>query len=120
MKASLRLLAASVLIPLISFGPVLSQSSTGSISGTVTDQNNALVQGAKVFGRNTATGFPRPAVTNSSGLYPPICRQIEERCGMNGNIVRKLEQKAIRFPTVSTAKLPTSLPFIPHPQTSPR
>src|SRR6266513_1315440 len=50
-------------------GPAFSQSSTGSISGTVTDQNNAVVLGAKVFGKNTETGFVRSAVTNSSGLY---------------------------------------------------
>src|SRR5262245_65559615 len=50
-------------------GPAFSQSSTGSISGTVTDQNNAVVVGATVLGRNTETGFERPAVTNSSGLY---------------------------------------------------
>jgi hypothetical protein len=50
-------------------GPAFSQSSTGSISGTVTDQNNAVVQGATVLGKNTATGFVRSAVTNSSGLY---------------------------------------------------
>lgn len=69
MKTSLRLLAASVLITLISFGTVFSQSSTGSISGTVTDQNNAVVLGATVFGKNTETGFVRSAVTNSYGLY---------------------------------------------------
>ena len=50
-------------------GSAFSQSSTGSISGTVTDQNNAVVVGATVFGKNTATGFVRRAVTNSSGLY---------------------------------------------------
>ncbi|MCA1600768.1 MAG: TonB-dependent receptor, partial [Acidobacteria bacterium] len=50
-------------------GPAFSQSSTGSISGTVTDQNNAVVLGATVFGTNTETGFVRSAVTNSSGLY---------------------------------------------------
>ena len=50
-------------------GPAFSQSLTGSISGTVTDQNNAVVLGATVFGKNTATGFVRSAVTNSSGLY---------------------------------------------------
>jgi hypothetical protein len=50
-------------------GPIFSQSSTGSISGTVTDQNNAVVVGATVSGRNTATGFKRLAVTNSSGFY---------------------------------------------------
>src|SRR5258705_11392287 len=69
MKPSLRLLASSVLIPLISFGTVFSQSSTGSISGTVTDQNHAVVLGATVFGKNTETGFVRSAITNSSGLY---------------------------------------------------
>src|SRR5436190_6615431 len=50
-------------------GPAFSQSSTGSISGTVTDQNNAVVLGATVIGKNTETGFVRSAVTNSSGLY---------------------------------------------------
>ena len=50
-------------------GPAFSQSSTGSISGTVTDQNNAVVEGAAVLGRNTATGFKRPVITNSSGFY---------------------------------------------------
>src|SRR4030095_15489784 len=50
-------------------GPAFSQSSTGSISGTVTDQNSAVVLGAAVFGKNTETGFVRSAVTNSSGLY---------------------------------------------------
>ena len=50
-------------------GPAFSQSSTGSISGTVTDQNNAVVVGAAVFGKNTETGFVRSVVANSSGLY---------------------------------------------------
>lgn len=51
-------------------GPAFSQTSTGSISGTVTDQSHAVVVGASVVGRNTETGFVRPAaVTNSSGLY---------------------------------------------------
>lgn len=45
------------------------QSSTGSISGTVTDQNNAVVVGARVLGKNRETGFPRAVVTDSSGLY---------------------------------------------------
>ena len=50
-------------------GPAFAQSSTGSISGTVTDQNHAVVLGATVVAKNTATGFVRSAVTNSSGLY---------------------------------------------------
>ena len=51
-------------------GPAHSQTSTGSISGTVTDQDHAVVVGATVVGRNTETGFVRPAaLTNSSGFY---------------------------------------------------
>src|SRR4030095_2149686 len=50
-------------------GPALCQSLTGSISGTVTDQNHSGVLGATVSGKNTETGFVRSAVTNSSGLY---------------------------------------------------
>ena len=50
-------------------GPAFSQSSTGSIVGTVTDQHNAVVVGATVRGKNTLTGFVRSVVTNSSGLY---------------------------------------------------
>jgi hypothetical protein len=51
-------------------GPAFSQTSTGSISGTVTDQDHAVVVGATAVGRNTETGLVRPAaVTNSSGFY---------------------------------------------------
>src|SRR5256714_10018276 len=69
MKTSrvLRIVFLSIVLGCV--GPAFSQSSTGSISGTVTDQNNAVVLGATVIGKNTATGFVRSAVTNSSGLY---------------------------------------------------
>ena len=69
MKTSrvLRIVFLSIVLGCV--GPAFSQSSTGSISGTVTDQNNAVVLGAAVFGKNTETGFVRSAVTNSSGLY---------------------------------------------------
>src|SRR5215471_6614736 len=69
MKTSrvMRMVLLSTVLGCVS--PAFSQSSTGSISGTVTDQNNAVVVGATVLGRNTETGFARLAVTNSSGLY---------------------------------------------------
>ena len=63
----LRIVFLSIMLGCV--GPAFSQSSTGSITGTVTDQNNAVVLGATVFGRNTATGLVRSTVTNSSGLY---------------------------------------------------
>ena len=59
------LIAALLLLPSLA----AAQGTTGSISGTVTDQNNAVVPGAAVFAKNTETRFVRSAVTNSSGLY---------------------------------------------------
>ena len=69
MKTSRVLRIVLLSIGLGCVGPAFSQSSTGSISGTVTDQNNSVVLGATVVGKNTETGFVRSAVTNSSGLY---------------------------------------------------
>ena len=62
-----------IVFPSIVFGcagTTFSQSLTGSISGTVTDQNNAVVQGASVSAKNIATGFVRSEETNSSGVKP--------------------------------------------------
>src|SRR6266851_5998925 len=43
------------------------QSVTGSISGLVTDSQNAAVSGAEVTATNTATGVVGKTQTNSSG-----------------------------------------------------
>ena len=69
MKTSRLMRIAFLSIVLGCVSPAFSQSSTGTISGTVTDQNKAVVEGAKVSAKNTATGLVRFAVTNSSGLY---------------------------------------------------
>lgn len=45
------------------------QSSTASISGTVTDPAQAVVANASVTARNTETGFTRTVQTNSEGRY---------------------------------------------------
>lgn len=42
---------------------------TGSLSGTVTDQNNAVVQGATVTVKNTATNLTRTVTTNEEGRW---------------------------------------------------
>ncbi|MDQ3748953.1 MAG: carboxypeptidase regulatory-like domain-containing protein, partial [Acidobacteriota bacterium] len=69
MKTSLRLLVAPLLIALGGFGTLYSQSSTGSISGTVFDEREAVILGATVTINNTATGFSLSATTNSDGRY---------------------------------------------------
>lgn len=54
---------------LISLQCVLSQTFTGTITGTVTDANGATVAGAKITAKNEATGDVRQVTTNSEGLY---------------------------------------------------
>jgi Carboxypeptidase regulatory-like domain len=50
-------------------GATHGQSSTGSISGIVTDQNQAVIAAATVSIRNTATGFTRSTITTSEDHY---------------------------------------------------
>src|SRR6478672_4696763 len=53
------------LLSATSFGQVLK----GSISGTVTDPQGAVVSGAQVKATNTATGAPLTTTTDGSGLF---------------------------------------------------
>lgn len=46
-----------------------SQSTTGLIQGTVTDQNGAVVSGATVTAKNIGTGFERSVTTNADGFF---------------------------------------------------
>lgn len=55
---------------LLSFSPqVLAQSTTGSISGNVTDEQQAAIPNATVTARNTETSTTRTAQTDSEGRY---------------------------------------------------
>ena len=50
--------------------PALGQGRvTGTISGMVSDQGGAVVQGAKVTALNTSTGFKQETVTGADGFY---------------------------------------------------
>ena len=48
---------------------VFAQGTTGQISGTVTDPNGAVVQGASVSVTQIGTGLTRQATTGSEGIY---------------------------------------------------
>ncbi|HEX7361785.1 MAG TPA: carboxypeptidase-like regulatory domain-containing protein [Bryobacteraceae bacterium] len=45
------------------------QTTNGQISGSVTDTSGAVIPGAKVVARNTATGVTYATVTNHSGVF---------------------------------------------------
>jgi hypothetical protein len=46
-----------------------SQSTTGTLQGTVVDQNGAVLSGASVTVRNVNTGFERTVTSNSDGFF---------------------------------------------------
>ena len=48
---------------------LLAQTSSGSISGTVSDPNGAVVPGAKVVATHVPTGRDYTNVTSQAGLY---------------------------------------------------
>jgi hypothetical protein len=54
---------------LSSFTSALAQTETGSISGTVVDEKQAVIAGASVTARNPQTGFSRTVQTDSDGRY---------------------------------------------------
>jgi hypothetical protein len=64
-RFSILILAAMLLTSAAAFG----QSDSGSISGTVKDQNGAIVPGAAVTAKNQRTGEERTSTTNTDGTF---------------------------------------------------
>src|SRR4051794_17634920 len=50
-------------------GTLLAQRTTGTISGTITDQTGAIVPGSQVMATETATAAATRATANSEGFY---------------------------------------------------
>lgn len=48
---------------------VLAQGQTGTVSGVVVDQSEAVIPGAKVILKNTQTGVTRELSTNEQGIF---------------------------------------------------
>src|SRR4029450_12918930 len=49
--------------------PLLAQTTTGTISGTVADPGGALIPGAMVTATNEATGESRSTLTSETGTF---------------------------------------------------
>lgn len=56
-------------VALVAAITVSAQTSRGTVSGSVTDPNGAVVAGAEVELKNSATNYVRTVTTNDSGLY---------------------------------------------------
>lgn len=69
-KFRLLLLAAALLtLAVRTTIPVLAQNPTGSIKGTITDQQGAVIQNATITVTNKATGTVRTATSGADGIY---------------------------------------------------
>src|SRR6266536_2241181 len=62
-------LLAGLLCALSAPGLAQSLGSAGTVSGTVTDPNNAAIKGATVVIQNSVTGYRRTATTDSGGVF---------------------------------------------------
>ncbi len=62
-------IAIFLAVLLHSFAGAQSQATTGTLQGTVTDPNGAVVSGATVTVRNLETGFERTVTSNSDGFF---------------------------------------------------
>jgi len=62
-------LAAAFFVLLLAVAPVLSQTTTGTISGVVRDESGAVLPGVAVTAASQDTGAKRDAVTDDSGYF---------------------------------------------------
>ena len=71
MNRKLRYIAAffAVTLALVWCIPSLGQVVKGSISGSVTDPQGAVVSGAQVKAKNVETGVVNTTTTDSAGIY---------------------------------------------------
>lgn len=69
MRTSFRHLSLLCVLLAFAAAPAAAQSTTGSIQGTVRDNQNAIVPGATVTVRNVETNATRTVVTDGGGVY---------------------------------------------------
>ena len=70
MRISIRAIVGFLLLALVALPlTVHAQATTGTISGTVTDESKAVLPGVTVVVRNTETGATRALVTDERGGF---------------------------------------------------
>src|SRR5215831_3570128 len=69
MRRTLLIPAALLALVFFASAPLFSQSSNGTISGTVADASGAVVPGVTVTATNGATGVVTTVLSNDAGVY---------------------------------------------------
>jgi hypothetical protein len=97
------------LVLIIGLTNLFAQNTTGQLSGTVTDQNGAIVSGASVRITNNETNFTRTATTNEEGIYSfqllPVGRYAVEITAQNFQVYRAEAVVNVTQTTVVDAQL---------------
>ncbi len=90
--------------------PVLAQQTTGTVTGRITDAQQAAVPGVTVTATNTATGFSRSDVTTSEGLYRIAALPVgtyDIKAELQG--FKATEHKGVAIVVASSIELPLTL-----------
>ena len=66
---SLPVITLVLIVSTFAIVPLLAQTTTGTISGTVVDPGGALIPGAMVSATNDATGESRSTLTSETGSF---------------------------------------------------
>jgi hypothetical protein len=103
--------AAAVLAVLLA-APAFAQGTTGSLTGTVTDDQGLALPGVTVTVTNTSTGFSRSATTDETGTYriaglPSGSYEIKSE--MSGFAVQSRKDVAVSVSATSTADFKMSV-----------
>jgi hypothetical protein len=109
MPRILTLLIVLIASTLLCSGVVAAQTTTATLSGSVTDQNDAVIPDVKISVISFSQGFQRSATTNSEGVFvipllPPGTYAVKaERAGFTTTEVRNVvlnvnDQLAIKIP----------------------
>lgn len=86
--------------------PLLAQSGTATLTGSVVDQSGAVMEGVKVTVRDSDTGFTRETVTNETGNYSmPGLRPGTYTITLEKEGFKRSQQPGFRLEVDQTARL---------------
>src|SRR5688572_32384267 len=102
MKYSAHWLAVCLLCATGAVPAVLAQTTSGTITGIVSDQTGAVVPGAQVVVTSQATGFVRETITSETGEYrvpllPPSTYSIKvEATGFKSQVIKEVKLEVLQ------------------------
>lgn len=110
-KATLNLVYVGLIAAMaVSYAMGQAQATAADLTGTVTDPNGAVVSGASVTARNTATGLVRTVTASGSGSYQIIgLPPGEYEVSAEAATFRKVVISGIRLTVGQRADLPIKL-----------